>query len=145
MADCFKRNSIFKDKSGCLHHLCFESRFLTVPEFLRLHNCRRRKKWVCFFWFLQTSLKWVIVHSWDLGEKGSVAVAVGVSDMWHGIVTHDMCKWHMTCDIWIFLFFFLKCIWVFFYTLVQTFAQVKRVNVSRMQGFFEWDSTPLPI
>ena len=36
------------------------------------------------------------VHSWRVSRGGSMAVAVGVNDMWQ--VTCN--KWHATCDTW---------------------------------------------
>ena len=77
-------------------------------------------------------LSWFHLNKGVIAVRGSVAVAVVVSDRWH--VTHD--SWNMTCDkghmTHNFVLFFLY----FFLVLVLLSPYVKIFSVSRMQDFF---------
>ena len=134
--------SISCDVSGKLYFVCVSDhserflKFLLLPFTKVLCQNYQLQKYVVHksnemevvsdFAILRTILLWIVR---ELAREGSVAVAVGVNDMWQ--VTGDTCvTWHVTWCLTHEKYFLL-----IFLSVLLT-AHVKRFSVSRMRDFF---------
>ena len=105
-----------------------------------VENCCKKTSFFCAFailcWsnYVKSSTSIIRCTVAELAERESLAVAVGVTDMW--LVTQNMWHvtlgtWHMTCDT---LMFFVYFCW--FLTSLLLSADVKRFRVPLCRIFF---------